>query len=183
MKVWKEVRGWGLSIIVGFVLSVIIGIFVIQPYRVDGHSMEPTLNDTQRIFAWKTTHTLNKLPAYEDIVIIDSRVDRKRTIFDDIKENPIIQLLSGDEAQEIFYVKRVIGLPGDTIEIKEGHLYRNGKEVNEPYIKEPMNAGIDQSWIIPEDHVFVMGDNRNHSNDSRSIGPIPLTHVMGVDDF
>lgn len=181
MKVWKEIRGWGLSIIVGFVLSVIIGIFVIQPYRVDGHSMEPTLNDTQRIFAWKTVHTLSKLPAYEDIVIIDSRVDRKRTLFDDIKENPIVQIFSGNGSEEIFFVKRVIGLPGDKIEIKEGHLYRNGKEINEPYIKEPMMAGMDQSWEIPDNHIFVMGDNRNHSKDSRSIGPIPLTHVMGVD--
>lgn len=183
MKVWKEIRGWGLAIIIGFVLSVIIGVFVIQPYRVDGHSMEPTLKDTQRIFAWKTLHTLNKLPAYEDIVIIDSRVDRKRTLYDDIKENPVIQLFIGGEKEEVFYVKRVIGLPGDLIEIKEGILYRNGKEIKESYIKEPMNPSIDQSWVIPENHIFVMGDNRNHSNDSRSIGSIPMTHVMGVDEF
>lgn len=182
-KIWKEIQGWGISIIIGFVLSMFIGIFVIQPYRVDGHSMEPTLNDNQRIYAWKLVHSLDKLPKYGDIVIIDSRVDRERSFLDDVKEHPLIRLLSGAEEQEIFYVKRVIGLPGDTIEIRDGQVYRNGEALHEPYIKEAMNAGMNQSWEIPAGHVFVMGDNRNNSNDSRNIGPVPQDHVMGIDSF
>jgi len=180
-KVWKEVQGWGISIIIGFVLSILIGIFVIQPYKVDGHSMEPTLKDSQRIYAWKIKHTLDKLPKYGDIVIVDSRVDRSRTFMDDFLEHPIINLFSGQADNEIFYVKRVIGLPGDTIEVKEGHVYRNGVQLSEPYIKEQMNLGPAQTWEVPQGEVFVMGDNRNHSNDSRSIGPVPLDHVMGID--
>ncbi|GGH24036.1 signal peptidase I [Paenibacillus segetis] len=183
MKVWNEIKGWSFSIILGFVLSMIIGIFIIQPYKVDGHSMEPTLNDNQRIFAWKLPHTLNKLPDYGDVVIIDSRVDRKRTLMDDIKEHPIFRLMSGESDKEIFYVKRVIGLPGDTIEVNNGHLYRNGEELIEPYIKEQMDIGLDQVWTLPEGSIFVMGDNRNHSKDSRVIGPVPQDHVMGIDSF
>ncbi|RUT47591.1 signal peptidase I [Paenibacillus anaericanus] len=183
MKVWKEIQGWSISIILGFVLSMIIGIFIIQPYKVDGHSMEPTLKDNQRIFAWKFSHTLNKLPDYGDVVIIDSRVDRKRTLMDDIREHPIIRLMSGESDEEIFYVKRVIGLPGDTIEVKDGKLYRNGEELLEPYIKEQMEVGIDQVWTLAEGSIFVMGDNRNHSKDSRMIGPVPQDHVMGIDSF
>ncbi|GIP13691.1 signal peptidase I [Paenibacillus sp. FSL R5-0527] len=184
MKKWlKEIVGWGGSIALGFVLSMIIGIFVIQPYRVDGHSMEPTLNDKQRIYAWKFAHVLEKLPEYGDIVILDSRVDRSRTLLDDIKEHPLITWLSGSGQEDFFYVKRVIGLPGDTIEVKDGHVFRNGEQLDEPYIKEKMNAGAAEVWDIPDGYVFVMGDNRNNSNDSRSIGPIPLDHVMGVDSF
>ncbi|MNI11943.1 Signal peptidase I S [compost metagenome] len=182
-KIVKEIQSWSIAIIVGFVLSLVIGIFVIQPYKVDGFSMEPTLNNEQRIYAWKMNHTLNKLPEYGDIVIIDSRVDRDRTLMDDFMEHPLVNLLSGKKDDEIFYVKRVIGLPGDTIEVKDGNVFRNGEQLNEPYIKEAMDRGTDQVWEIPENHVFVMGDNRNHSKDSRSIGPIPQDHVMGIDSF
>lgn len=181
MKVWKEIQGWGLAVGIGFLLSLIIGIFVIQPYKVDGHSMEPTLNDNQRIYAWKVRHTLDQLPDYEDVVIIDSRVDRERTLMDDLKEHPMIRILSGAPESEIFYVKRVIGLPGDLIEIKDGAVYRNGEKLAEPYIKEHMDTGTNQTWEIPEDHIFVMGDNRNNSSDSRVIGPIPKNHIMGID--
>ncbi|MEF2964283.1 signal peptidase I [Paenibacillus sp. M1] len=180
-KVWKEIQGWGIAVVIGFVLSLFIGIFVIQPYKVEGHSMEPTLNDNQRIYAWKVSHALDKLPEYGDIVIIDSRVDRSRSFLDDLKEHPLIKLLSGGQEEEIFYVKRVIGLPGDTIEIKNGQVYRNGEALQEPYIKERMNTGVEQVFEVPEDHIFVMGDNRNNSNDSRNIGPVPLDHVMGID--
>ncbi|MDU4698798.1 MAG: signal peptidase I, partial [Paenibacillus sp.] len=72
---------------------------------------------------------------------------------------------------------------GDTIEVKDGHVFRNGQQLQEPYIKEQMDAGVSQVWQVPDNHVFVMGDNRNNSNDSRSIGPVPLDHVMGIDSF
>lgn len=182
-KIWKEIQGWGAAVVIGFVLSLIIGIFVIQPYKVDGHSMEPTLNDKQRIYAWKVSHTFDRLPDYGDIVIIDSRVDRERSFMDDLKEHPLIKILTGGEEEEIFYVKRVIGLPGDRIEIRDGKVYRNGEELYEPYIKEQMEAGAEQTWEVPAGHVFVMGDNRNNSNDSRNIGPVPQDHVMGIDSF
>ncbi|GGA23631.1 signal peptidase I [Paenibacillus physcomitrellae] len=180
MKVWKEIRGWLFSIGIAFVLSLIIGIFVIQPYKVDGHSMDPTLHDKERIYAEKWSHALGSVPDYGDIVIIDSRVDRARSFWDDLKEHPLIALLTGENKQEIFYVKRLIGKPGDKIEIKQGQVYRNGELLNEPYIKEPMRIEPDQEYDVPEGDVFVMGDNRNNSKDSRMIGFIPIDHIMGV---
>ncbi|MUG44621.1 signal peptidase I [Paenibacillus woosongensis] len=183
MKIWKEVQGWGLSIIIGFIISMFIGIFVIQPYKVNGHSMEPTLDDKQRIYAWKIAHALEKLPKYEDIVIIDSRIDRDRTFWDSVNEHPLIRILSGNKKEDFFYVKRVIGLPGDVIEIKDGQVFRNGIQLEEPYIKEQMYAEQSQVWEVPEDHIFVMGDNRNNSKDSRMIGPVPLDHIMGIEGF
>lgn len=77
----------------------------------------------------------------------------------------------------------MIGLPGDVIEIKDGQVFRNGVQLEEPYIKEQMYAEQSQVWEVPEDHIFVMGDNRNNSKDSRMIGPVPLDHIMGIEGF
>ncbi|WP_019640080.1 signal peptidase I [Paenibacillus fonticola] len=183
MKIWREIRGLGFTIILGFVISIFIGIFIVQPYTVNGHSMEPTLENKQRVYAWKLTQTLEKLPNYKDIVIIDSRVDRGRSFWDSVNEHPLIRIISGNKEEDFFYIKRVIGLPGDTIEIKGGYVYRNGEKLDEPYIKEQMYAEQSQVWEISENYIFVMGDNRNNSKDSRMIGPIPLDHVMGVEGF
>ncbi|MFC4600916.1 signal peptidase I [Cohnella hongkongensis] len=178
MKLFRKIRGWIGSLAIAYVLSLLIGIFVLQPYRVDGHSMDPTLRDSQRMFVSKLSHTFSYMPDYGDIVVIDSRVSRDRSFMDDILENPLIQLLTGDE-DRVYYVKRVIGKPGDVLEIKDGSVYRNGERLEEPYIKEEMSAYSGGSWKVPDGHVFVMGDNRNHSDDSRSIGAIPLNHVLG----
>lgn len=77
-------------------------------------------------------------------------------------------------------IKRVVGLEGDTISIIEGKLYRNGKLVSENYIKEPMNSAFDgYTCTLKKDQVFVMGDNRNHSEDSRVLGPISKKDILG----
>jgi signal peptidase I len=82
-----------------------------------------------------------------------------------------------------FYVKRLIGKPGDILEFKDHKVYRNGIALQEPYIKEVMNFISDKKWVVPDKYIFVMGDNRNNSNDSRSIGFIPLDHVLGKKFF
>lgn len=142
--------------------------------------MEPTLHDNQRIYVSKLLHTFSYLPDYGDIVVIDSRVERERTFLDDVTETPLVQLLFGKEEGHFLYVKRVIGKPGDVIAVRDNQLYRNGELLEEPYIKEPMELEMDGEWTVPEDHVFVMGDNRNNSRDSRDIGFIPLDHVLGT---
>jgi signal peptidase I len=76
-------------------------------------------------------------------------------------------------------IKRVIGLPGDTIEIREGSLFRNGELLEEPYLLEQNMYG-QASYQVPEDHVFVLGDNRNNSMDSRVIGFIPIDNIKGT---
>ncbi|TVX96885.1 signal peptidase I [Cohnella terricola] len=178
MILFRKIRSWISSLAIACILSLIIGVFVIQPYRVDGHSMDPTLHDRQRLLVSKLSHTFSYYPDYGDIVIIDSRVDRKRGFVDDVLENPLIQLLTNKD-DRAFYVKRVIGKPGDVLEIKAGNVYRNGEPLDEPYIKEAMNNYTVGRWEVPANHIFVMGDNRNHSEDSRAIGFIPLNHVIG----
>ncbi|MFE4744673.1 signal peptidase I [Paenibacillus chitinolyticus] len=180
VKIVREVLGWAGSIGISFALVLFIGIFVFQPYKVDGHSMDPTLQDEQRIYISKLTHTFAQEPAYGDIVVIDSRVDRPRTFKDSFMEQPVIQWIAGSAKEKTFFVKRVIGKAGDVLEFKDHQVYRNGQVLSEPYLKETMQFVSDKKWTVPEGHVFVMGDNRNDSWDSRNIGFIPLDHVMGV---
>lgn len=183
MALLKKMWSWALTLITAFVLASVIGIFIIQPYKVDGHSMDPTLRDGQRIYVSKLSHTFQYLPDYGDIVIIDSRVNRARSLMDDILENPMIRLFYPAPDDRVFYVKRVIGRPGDKLEFKNHTVYRNGEPVVEPYIKEMMQFQSDRTWTVPDNHVFVLGDNRNHSEDSRYIGYIPLGHVLGIKVF
>lgn len=182
MKVIKEIGSWIGSFGIAFVLALFIGIFIFQPYKVEGHSMDPTLDDQQRIYVSKLSHSFSYLPSYGDIVVIDSRIDRDRSFKDDFLEHPLVQLIIGGniDKEHTFYVKRVIGKPGDVLEFKDNKVYRNGKALEEPYIKEVMNYSSDRKWTVPEGHLFVMGDNRNNSLDSREIGFIPLDHVMGI---
>lgn len=78
---------------------------------------------------------------------------------------------------QVPYIKRIIGLPGDTIHIEGGKVFINGQELIEPYLVEPTNRGGD--WVVPENNLFVMGDNRNSSSDSRTWGTVPMENVIG----
>ena len=78
------------------------------------------------------------------------------------------------------WVKRVIGKGGDKLEFHDNAVYRNGTKLNEPYINGVMEFSMPGSFTVPEGTIFVMGDNRNHSSDSRFIGPIPIDHVLGT---
>ncbi|OXM88139.1 signal peptidase I [Paenibacillus rigui] len=178
-KIGTEIRSWVTSIVIAFGCALLIGVFVIQPTKVSGHSMDPTLHDTQRIFISKLSHTFRYEPKYGDIVIVDSRVDRARSFLDDLEEHPLISLFKGGD-DRIVYVKRVIGKPGDVLEFKNHKVYRNGEALDEPYLNEPMNYTSPDKVTVPAGHFFVMGDNRNNSKDSRNIGTVPLDHILGI---
>lgn len=180
MKVAKEIWSWIRSLAVAMALALLITIFVFQPYKVEGHSMDPTLHDQERIYVSKLPYTFSYLPDYGDIVVIDSRVMRERSFTDDLLETPLLQFILGKADGRFLYVKRVIGRPGDVLELKDAKVYRNGQPLDEPYIKETMLIVENKRWVVPEDHIFVMGDNRNNSKDSREIGYIPLDHVLGT---
>lgn len=129
-----------------FTIVITFGVlYFIQISRVVGSSMEPTYHHGNIILVDKVFY---KQPAYNDIVVVKYPVS--------INEQQII--------------KRIVGLPGDRIEMKNNQLYRNDELLKEDYINEPMVNNKDFSYDIPEGKIFVMGDNRNHSVDSREIG-------------
>lgn len=173
---------WLQTIVIAAAIALTINVFAFQPTKVMGQSMEPTFRDGQRIYLAKTPRTLGTMPAYGDVVVIDSRVSRTRQFSDDLAEpiKNIVTLLKGDTPPGYMYVKRVIGLPGDTLEFRNGKVYRNGTPLAEDYVKEPMRYSSPGKVTVPANYVFVMGDNRNNSNDSRFIGSIPADHILGI---
>lgn len=182
MKFLHDCFDWINSVATGIILALAINIFVFQPTIVAGNSMLPTLEDHDFIALSKISRTLHRVPDYGDIVVIDSRVYRPRTWHDDLTD-PVFAFLNTTKIvtndRQYLWVKRVIGKSGDVLEFKDGQVYRNGSVLAEPYIKESMLYASAKKIVVPEGSVFVMGDNRNNSADSRFIGPVPVDHVMG----
>jgi signal peptidase I len=144
------------------VLSVIIAVAVIlflyQPVKVEGTSMMPALSDQERIFINKFTYRLG----LEEI----SRGDT------------VVFLYPGDPSKS--YIKRVIGIPGDRVEVREGTLFLNGQSVAEPYVPEEFRDRISAPMtVVRPGEYYVMGDHRSASNDSRSWGTVPKAYIYG----
>ncbi|MBP2650030.1 MAG: sipT 1 [Firmicutes bacterium] len=175
MNLIKTIQDWAYSLAISLALALFINIFIAQHIVVEGHSMDPTLQNHQHLVVSKLSHSIKQIPDYGDIVIIDSRVNRERSLKDDLAE-PVNKFIS---QQDYVFIKRVIGKPGDVLEFNHGNVVRNGIKLDETYILEPMKYPLDRKVVVPNNSVFVMGDNRNNSMDSRIIGNIPLDHVLG----
>jgi signal peptidase I len=121
--------------------------------RVDGFSMEPTLQSGEFVIVNKLAYRLGE-PTRGDVVVFH------------FPRNP-----------EQEYIKRVIGLPGDQIRVKDGQVFVDGERLTEPYIKAP--PAYENEWLVPDNQLFVFGDNRNNSSDSHNWGGVPLDFVVG----
>lgn len=143
------------TILPALLIALLINVFVGQATRVEGQSMEPSLHSEQRLVVEKLSYHFHG-PQRFDIVVI--------------------KLPSHGEE---LLIKRVIGLPGETVEIRDGMVYVNGNLLEEPFTDDSTYPGRDSKVIVPPLHIYVMGDNRDRSNDSRSFGPVPIDHVIG----
>ncbi|WP_158302004.1 signal peptidase I [Paenibacillus mesophilus] len=173
-KLWKEAANWSLCIAAAIIMVLLMNMYVIQMYKVDGESMSPTFRNHEYLLISK----LDRSFSHQDIVVIDSRIDRKPSFLDRLRSNSI---LSGNVSH--LWIKRIIGMPGDELEFRDGALLRNGSILDEPYLREAMAGVPDARFIVQDNYVFVMGDNRNNSLDSRMIGPVPFSHVIGKTAF
>lgn len=173
MKLINTIQEWAYSLVVSLAIALFINVFIVQHMVVEGHSMDPTLQNHEHLVISKVSHSMKQLPDYGDIVTIDSRVNRERSLKDDLSE-PVNKF-----QQNYIFIKRVVGKPGDVLEFKDGNVFRNDIKLDEPYILEPMKDSVNRKVIVPVSSIFVMGDNRNNSMDSRFIGNIPLDHVLG----
>ena len=174
-KQLKSIIEWIEMIIFSVLLALVINLFVLQPIKVEGSSMFPTLNDSDFVIISRIGKTFNLDIDYEDIVVIDRRIERKRTFVDDLKE---ISIINRNENKNL-WIKRIIGKPGDVIEIQDGMVLRNGMKLEEAYINEQVMNGPNEQFVVPEGHIFVLGDNRNNSMDSRRIGFVPIRNIKG----
>lgn len=175
MKAFKELMSWIVPIAIGLLLALLIKQFAFQFVRVDGPSMQPNLQNNERVVCLKQAKIHRGSVVVFDANGVDPQVSVKTE-----------------------YVKRVIGLPGDTVEAKNGNLYVNGKKVDQSYIsKSERSSGTgtwtlhsisqENSWVlhngaykVPKGEYFVLGDHRSVYNDSRYWGFVPKSKIVGV---
>lgn len=161
----KETWEWVKAFLIALILAAVIRYFLFTPIIVDGLSMFPTLNDHDRMIVNKMSYQIGE-PERFDIIVFKASEDKD-------------------------YIKRVIGLPGDHVAYKDNVLYINGEPVEEPYLDEykkeydtPLTYDftleeIINSDVVPEGELFVLGDNRRFSKDSRIIGTIDMENIIG----
>ena len=161
---WSEIKSITRDIIFAAVMAVLIVVFVVQPVKVEGTSMQPRLENEERIF-----------------------VNKFKYNFEPIQRGDIIVFWFPDDPSKSF-IKRIIGLPGETIDMDAlGRITINGVPLDESYLAPERNqmararwATVDQRWkAIRQHYYFVMGDNRDMSNDSRSWGWVPEKYIYG----
>lgn len=157
---------WLKAILIALLLAFVIRYFLFAPIVVDGQSMMPTLQNSDRLIVNKIGYTISK-PERFDIIVFHATSEKD-------------------------YIKRVIGLPGDTIAYENDALYINGELVEELYLAEYQKSAYSLpltgdftledytgAKVVPEGHLFVLGDNRQHSKDSRHIGFISYDSIVG----
>jgi signal peptidase I len=152
----NEIRVWTRDLLIAIGLALVIIVFLYQPVKVEGTSMAPLLSDQERIFINKFVYRFEPIDR-GDVVVFWYPLDRSKS-----------------------FIKRVIALPGETVEIRRGVVYVNGREIAEPYVP-PQYADVSDYGpaTLPTGSYFVMGDHRISSNDSRVFGPVAAQYIYG----
>jgi len=142
------------TVIPAVVIALAINLFLAQATQVLGQSMEPTLHSSERVVIEKVTYGVFHGPRRGDIIVLKMPGQTERLI------------------------KRVVGLPGETVEIRTGVVFVEGKRLDEPWTVN-LGGGSYGPLSVPPLHVIVLGDNRGASNDSRHFGPVPIDSIVG----
>lgn len=187
----KDILEWAYCIIIAVVLALLFRYYIGTPTIVKQPSMYNTLEEGQRLILSRWTRTVKGKYKRGDIITFEAPSQTQMSTFDVDMNNPVA--IYDYKPKGIFakfsyyvlefnktsYIKRVIGVAGDHIKIESGKVYLNGQELNEPYLRDGIKTEqkVFTDIIVPENCVFVMGDNRPQSMDSRSFGCIPLEKV------
>jgi signal peptidase I len=151
-----ELRSWTRDLLIAVGLAAVIIIFLYQPVKVEGTSMVPLLSDQERIFVNKFVYRFEPIER-GDVVVFWYPLDRSKS-----------------------FIKRVVALPGELVEMRDGKLYVSGKLLSEQFVPRAyMDSSTFGPYTIPGEHYFVMGDHRSSSNDSRVFGPVPREAIYG----
>jgi signal peptidase I len=152
----NEIRIWTRDLLIAIGLALVIIVFLYQPVKVEGTSMAPLLSDQERIFINKFVYRFEPIER-GDVVVFWYPLDPSKS-----------------------FIKRVVGLPGEMVEIRQGRVYVNGKLVPEPYVPPQYEDLSDFGPVrMLKDNYFVMGDHRISSNDSRVFGPVASRFIYG----
>ena len=178
-SVGREIMEWVLTIVVAVVLALLIRTFLFEFVKVEGESMLNTLNDREIMLVTKFQYSSTWLCFPWQSNEAKEAAPRWTLFGDPARFDVVICRYPGRGNQD--FVKRVIGIPGDTVELVGGVLFVNGVKYDEPYIADAYRAGYinNGSWTVGEGEYFVMGDHRNNSNDSRYIGAISRNMIVG----
>lgn len=155
---WRQFLAWFRDLTLSVLIAVFVILFLYQPVRVEGTSMMPSLADQERIFINKFVYRLG---------------------LGDIERGDMVVFWYPHDPSKS-YIKRVIGLPGDAVEIVGGAVYVNSLQIEEPYVPGNYRDHLTYGRItVPQDHFYVLGDHRSSSNDSRNWGPVPRQSIYG----
>jgi len=178
---WRELP---VLVVAAFALALLIKTFVLQAFYIPSGSMLPTLEVGERILVEKISYRLGG-PDRGDVVVFERSLDpavpsphEDDSVPEDIV-NAFKSLFGWPTGGEQDYVKRVMAIGGDTIESREGVVYVNDEPVDEPYLPKGVVTSDFPTQQVPEGQIFVMGDNRGSSDDSRNFGPVPDDEVVG----
>ncbi len=188
----KNILEWIYCIIIAVVIAILIKYFVGTPTIVKQTSMWPTLEQNDRLILNRLPRTFGEMPERGDIITFEAPSNKATGLTAEEIDNPIAKydnepttwwgkftyhvLEIGKES----YIKRVIALPGEHVEIKDGKVYINGEKLDEPYLTDDVitePTGVLNDFTVPENTVFAMGDNREGSKDCRAFGCIPLERI------
>ncbi len=153
---WFDIQVWMRDVVFSVAIAAVVIVFLYQPVKVEGTSMLPWLQDQERIFVNKFVYRFEEITR-GDIIVFRFPLDQSKS-----------------------YIKRVVGLPGDTVEIVRGELIINGRPVPEPYLLPEFRDHASYSRVrVPPDEYYVLGDHRNTSNDSRTWGTVERQYITG----
>ena len=161
LTLWQQVRENVQIVAIALILALLIRSFVAEPRYIPSDSMIPTLATGDRLVVEKISSHFHP-PTTGDIIVFE----------------PPPQLQSRGYSKDQAFIKRVIGTPGQVVQIQDGKVYLNGTPLEEDYIAQPPAYNM-PPVLVPEDQLFVMGDNRNNSNDSHIWGFLPQPNVIG----
>lgn len=189
----KSLAEWVVCIIGAIIIALLFKYYIITPTVVSGYSMYSELEDGERLIVNRTFRITGNMPERYDIVTFEapSYIYNYETID---QENPVAIYQEEDrnafsgfvynvlEITKTSYIKRVIALPGEHVQIKNGKVYINGKELEENYLRPGTitESELFNDFIVPDGYLFCMGDNRQDSMDSRVLGCIPIEKIEGT---